>query len=194
MEQTQLPPGWQAVQDPQSGRTYYQNTVTKTTQWEIPGAAGPSPDTQLSGRRSQAELAAIHAASKQQEQQGGSASLTLQQGGGVGGGDGMGDAVSMVISPQPASMTMISAPLSQLNAGGWKNVGAPQVVWEGEEVKVATAEVKFGDQVIVCVLHSTESMSRRAVHIGPSSHSVRWLPSLHDLNGERNFGESARAL
>ena len=178
MEQTQLPPGWQAVQDPQSGRTYYQNTVTKTTQWEIPGAAGPSPDTQLSGRRSQAELAAIHAASKQQEQQGGSASLTLQQGGGVGGGDGMGDAVSMVISPQPASMTMISAPLSQLNAGGWKNVGAPQVVWEGEEVKVATAEVKFGDQVIVCVLHSTESMSRRAVHIGPSSHSVRWLPSL----------------
>jgi hypothetical protein len=144
MEQTQLPPGWQAVQDPQSGRTYYQNTVTKTTQWEIPGAAGPSPDTQLSGRRSQAELAAIHAASKQQEQQGGSASLTLQQGGGVGGGDGMGDAVSMVISPQPASMTMISAPLSQLNAGGWKNVGAPQVVWEGEaykEVKVATAEI-----------------------------------------------------
>jgi hypothetical protein len=123
----QLPPGWQAVQDPQSGRTYYQNTVTQTTQWETPGAAGPSPVTV---GRSQAELAAIHASRKQQEQQGGGASLLQQQGGGIGGGDGMGDAVSTVISPQPASMTMISAPLSQ-----------PVVL--------------FGDQVIVRVLHST---------------------------------------
>ena len=127
MEQNQLLAGWQAVQDPQSGRTYYQNTVTQTTQWEPPGTAGPSP---ISVGRSQAELAAIHAARKLQEQQGGGASLTQQQGGGVGGGDGMGDAVSTVISPQPASMTMISTPLSQ-------------------------PVVPFGDQVMVCVLQST---------------------------------------
>ena len=111
MEQNLLPPGWQAVQDPQTGRTYYQNTVTQTTQWEPP-FAGPSPvsdgrsaaPSPATGGRSQAELAAIHAAMKQQEQQGGGASLMQQQGDGVGGG-GMGDAPA-------ASMTMISAPLS----------------------------------------------------------------------------------
>ena len=34
--------------------------------------------------------------------------------------------------------------VTDVNAGGWKNVGAPQVVWEGEaykEVKVASAEI-----------------------------------------------------
>jgi hypothetical protein len=55
MEQNLLPPGWQAVQDPQTGRTYYQNTVTQTTQWEPP-FAGPSP---VSDGRS-AELATIN--------------------------------------------------------------------------------------------------------------------------------------
>merc|ERR1712096_275794 len=31
-----LPSGWSALQDPRSGRTYYLNSNTKTTQWEIP--------------------------------------------------------------------------------------------------------------------------------------------------------------
>ena len=32
----QLPPNWLARVDPKTGRTYYANTVTKTTQWEFP--------------------------------------------------------------------------------------------------------------------------------------------------------------
>ena len=36
-----LPPGWEAVTDPQSGRTYYQNRITQTTQWELPFADPP---------------------------------------------------------------------------------------------------------------------------------------------------------
>ena len=71
---------------------------------EFPGPSPVSLSTPGAGGRSQAELAAIHAAMKQQEQQGGGASLMQQQGDGVGGG-GMGDAPA-------ASMTMISAPLS----------------------------------------------------------------------------------
>ena len=31
-----LPPGWQAHQDPKSGRTYYVYTVTQATQWDPP--------------------------------------------------------------------------------------------------------------------------------------------------------------
>ena len=31
-----LPPNWVARVDPRTGRTYYANTVTKTTQWEFP--------------------------------------------------------------------------------------------------------------------------------------------------------------
>lgn len=34
-----LPPGWVAAQDPGSGRTYYANTVTGVTQWDIPTEA-----------------------------------------------------------------------------------------------------------------------------------------------------------
>ena len=34
----QLPPNWVARLDPMTGRTYYANTVTKTTQWEFPQA------------------------------------------------------------------------------------------------------------------------------------------------------------
>ena len=32
----QLPPGWVAQTDPQSGQTYYQNQQTGQTQWEAP--------------------------------------------------------------------------------------------------------------------------------------------------------------
>ena len=35
-----LPAGWQAFTDPQTGCTYYQNNVTKTTQWEHPSRRG----------------------------------------------------------------------------------------------------------------------------------------------------------
>ena len=38
-----LPAGWEACTDPQSGRTYYQNNLTKATQWELPGAPPPPP-------------------------------------------------------------------------------------------------------------------------------------------------------
>jgi len=38
-----LPAGWEARTDPQSGRTYYQNNLTKATQWEPPGAPPPPP-------------------------------------------------------------------------------------------------------------------------------------------------------
>ena len=31
-----LPPNWIVRVDPKTGRTYYANTVTKTTQWELP--------------------------------------------------------------------------------------------------------------------------------------------------------------
>jgi hypothetical protein len=34
-----LPAGWQACTDSQTGRTFYQNTVTQTTQWEYPSNA-----------------------------------------------------------------------------------------------------------------------------------------------------------
>jgi hypothetical protein len=54
MEQNQmlsmLPPGWQACQDPQSGRTYYQNTVTQTTQWHPPGAAASDVESSCGGQ------------------------------------------------------------------------------------------------------------------------------------------------
>ena len=32
----QMPPGWKAVKDPATGKTYYQNDFTKQTQWEKP--------------------------------------------------------------------------------------------------------------------------------------------------------------
>ena len=38
-----LPAGWEARTDPQSGRTYYQNILTKATQWEPPVAPPPPP-------------------------------------------------------------------------------------------------------------------------------------------------------
>jgi len=31
-----LPPGWEQLLDPRTGRTYYQNHITRTTQWEPP--------------------------------------------------------------------------------------------------------------------------------------------------------------
>eukprot|EP00286_Rhodomonas_abbreviata_P014446 CAMPEP_0181326060 /NCGR_PEP_ID=MMETSP1101-20121128/21279_1 /TAXON_ID=46948 /ORGANISM="Rhodomonas abbreviata, Strain Caron Lab Isolate" /LENGTH=95 /DNA_ID=CAMNT_0023434453 /DNA_START=204 /DNA_END=487 /DNA_ORIENTATION=- len=31
-----LPPGWSMGTDPNSGRAYYYNTSTNTTQWELP--------------------------------------------------------------------------------------------------------------------------------------------------------------
>jgi len=37
-----LPPGWTAAVDPASGRTYYSNTMTNETTWELP-TAGPAP-------------------------------------------------------------------------------------------------------------------------------------------------------
>ena len=42
-----LPPGWVACQDPQSGRTYFQNNVTQATQWELPGEGPLPPRAQL---------------------------------------------------------------------------------------------------------------------------------------------------
>jgi len=33
-----MPPGWKAVKDPATGKTYYQNDITKQTQWEKPSA------------------------------------------------------------------------------------------------------------------------------------------------------------
>ena len=36
-----LPPEWEAVTDPQSGRTYYQNRITQATQWEPPPMPPP---------------------------------------------------------------------------------------------------------------------------------------------------------
>jgi ankyrin repeat protein len=41
-----LPPGWEAWQDPQSGRTYYQNNGTQATQWDLPGAGALPPSAQ----------------------------------------------------------------------------------------------------------------------------------------------------
>jgi len=38
-----LPAGWEARTDPQSGSTYYQNNLTKATQWEPPVAPPPPP-------------------------------------------------------------------------------------------------------------------------------------------------------
>ena len=32
-----LPPGWREARDPQSGRVYYQNDMTKETRWDRPG-------------------------------------------------------------------------------------------------------------------------------------------------------------
>ena len=37
-----LPPNWVARVDPNTGRTYYANTVTNTTQWEFPQSSQPS--------------------------------------------------------------------------------------------------------------------------------------------------------
>ena len=34
----ELPPGWQAVVDPTSGRTYYINSSTRETKWDMPKA------------------------------------------------------------------------------------------------------------------------------------------------------------
>ena len=45
---------------------------------------------------------------------------------------------------QPVQIVRSVIDVTDVNAGGWKNVGAPQVVWEGEtykEVKVASAEI-----------------------------------------------------
>ena len=38
-----LPPGWNAVTDPTSGRVYFYNASTNQTTWERPGAAQPQP-------------------------------------------------------------------------------------------------------------------------------------------------------
>ena len=39
----QLPPGWVARESTKTGRTYYYNTATRTSQWEFPEEA--SADT-----------------------------------------------------------------------------------------------------------------------------------------------------
>ena len=36
LQTQQLPPNWEIRTDSKTGRTYYANTVTKTTQWELP--------------------------------------------------------------------------------------------------------------------------------------------------------------
>lgn len=48
MQAIAMPPGWEAVTDPQSGRIYYQNHLTRVTQWEPPSeppVALPASDT-----------------------------------------------------------------------------------------------------------------------------------------------------
>ena len=41
-EEESLPPNWEALVDPESGNTYYQNTTTQETQWEKPGSKAES--------------------------------------------------------------------------------------------------------------------------------------------------------
>lgn len=41
--QSSLPPNWQEVTDPSSGRKYYFNTVTRVTSWTIPTSAPVGP-------------------------------------------------------------------------------------------------------------------------------------------------------
>jgi len=38
-----LPPGWEQLIDPRTGRTYYQNHITRSTQWEPPVAPPVAP-------------------------------------------------------------------------------------------------------------------------------------------------------
>jgi len=40
-----LPPGWKEAKDPNTGRTYYYNKITKQTKWQKPEADIPPPPT-----------------------------------------------------------------------------------------------------------------------------------------------------
>ena len=65
-----LPPGWVAIVDPSTGRTYYGNPLTGDTSWEVPslpppppGAAMslPLPPAQIQQQQQQAATAQYHA-------------------------------------------------------------------------------------------------------------------------------------
>ena len=43
-----LPPGWVAIVDPSSGRTYYGNPLTGDTSWEVPSLPPPPPGASMS--------------------------------------------------------------------------------------------------------------------------------------------------
>ena len=43
-----LPPGWVAIVDPSTGRTYYGNPLTGDTSWEVPSLPPPPPDSTFS--------------------------------------------------------------------------------------------------------------------------------------------------
>lgn len=43
-----LPPGWVAIVDPSSGRTYYGNPLTGDTSWEVPSLPPPPPGAAMS--------------------------------------------------------------------------------------------------------------------------------------------------